>query len=101
MTADRPTAPAPRTTIVLPVSGFSTFHTAPTPVCTPQPSGAIDVNGTSGSTLTRLRSSTNARSAKEDWPKKWPPSVSPSRLMVALPSARRPPMRLSGSQVAQ
>ncbi len=70
MTADRPTAPAPRTTTVLPVTGLSTFQTAPTPVCTPQPSGAIEVSGTSGSTLTRLRSSTSARSAKEDCPKK-------------------------------
>ncbi len=52
--------------MVLPVAGFSTFHTAPTPVCTPQPSGAIDASGTSASTLTRLRSSTSARSANED-----------------------------------
>ena len=41
ITAERPTAPAPATTTVLPGPGLSTFHTAPTPVCTPQPSGAM------------------------------------------------------------
>ena len=101
MTAERPTAPAPSTTTVLPRPGFSTFQTAPTPVWTPQPSGAIDSRGTSGSTLTTLRWSTNARSANEDWPKKWPPRSAPSRLIVAVPSARRPPRRFSGSHAAQ
>jgi hypothetical protein len=98
---ERPTAPAPDTTTVLPGRGRSTFHTAPTPVCTPQPSGAIVSSGAEGSTLTTLRSSATASREKEDWPKKCPPSASPPRVMVAEPSRRDPPIRLSGSQVAQ
>ena len=86
---------------MLPGPGSSTFQTAPTPVWTPQPSGAIVSRGAEGSTLTTLRSSATAMRANDDWPKKWPPSGSPSRVMVADPSRRAPPIRLSGSQVAQ
>ena len=88
ITAERPTAPAPATTTVLPGPGLSTFHTAPTPVCTPQPSGASVSSGAAGSTLTTLRSSATAMRANDDWPKKWPPSGSPPRVMVAEPSRR-------------
>ncbi len=83
-----------------PSLGFSTFQTAPTPVCTPQP-GGDGLQRHIGVDLTRLRVSTSARSAKESCPKKCPPSGTPARPMVLVPSARRPPMRFSGSQVAQ
>ncbi len=101
ITAESPTAPAPATTTVLPGPGLSTFHTAPTPVCTPQPSGARISSGEPTSTLTTLRSSATAWRANEDWPKKWLPIGSPERLIVLDPSRRAPPIRLSGSQVAQ
>src|SRR5699024_12708770 len=53
------------------------------------------------STFTRLRSSATYIRAKEDCPKKCPPSSLPSRVIGELPSARAPPMRLSGNQVSQ
>ena len=62
--------PALRTTSVLPGRGASTFQTAPTPVWTPQPSGATSSSGTPGSILITLRTSAMARSENDDCPKK-------------------------------
>jgi hypothetical protein len=48
----------------------SEFNTAPTPVCSPHPSGASDSSGSDFETFPRLRQVASAWVAKEDWPKK-------------------------------
>ncbi len=101
MTAARPTAPTPITAIEVPGSGRSVFQTAPVPVWTLQASGASSSNGTSSAILTTLRSSAMEWRAKDDWPKKRPPSATPFLLIGEVPSARLPPMRFCGIQVVQ
>src|ERR1700758_5474217 len=91
ITADNPTAPAPATTTVDPGWTSSELNTAPAPVWTPQPSGPTSSTGTSGGNLTTLRSWANAWVAKDDWPKKFAPSLVPAEASPEDPSWRTPP----------
>src|SRR5690606_15557296 len=90
MTAERPTAPAPKIAILDPAFGASELMTAPAPVWMPQPSGPISSSGTSLRIFTTLRSDAIAFSAKEDWQKKQP-EIDPSfELSGDVPSTRAP-----------
>ncbi|MFF2848890.1 recombinase family protein [Streptomyces sp. NPDC058001] len=60
MTALSPTAPAPKTAIVLPDETFSGFQTAPAPVTTPQPRGQQVIG--------QVRFADLDQSAGEHWP---------------------------------
>ena len=70
MTAERPTAPVPKTAMLLPAGARSALSTAPAPVWMPQPNGAATSSGIESGSLTTLRSPATECVAKLDWPKK-------------------------------
>src|SRR5208282_4216890 len=90
MAALKPTPPPPETTRDEPALARKAFMTAPAPVCTPQPSGPSSSNGASDRTLTTLRSLATEYAAKEDCPKKCPPTATPFCSSAELPSRRKP-----------
>ncbi len=100
MMALRPTEPAPNTASDWPCPTFSELSTAPAPVWMPQPMGARRSSGMSSGARIAWRASQMAWVAKEDWPKKWPCTLSPARLSALVPSARAPP-KFKGTQWRQ
>ncbi len=67
----RPMPPAPMTTTLSPRSTRARFRTAPTPVSTPQPIRAAEVNGRSSGILTAWTARTTVRSAKAELEANW------------------------------
>lgn len=91
MTAERPTAPAPKTAKALPGCESSALRTAPAPVRTPQPSGARSSSGTSaGAGMTDARAAF-VLVANALCPKKCEPTDSSPRRNAVVPSSRAPP----------
>ncbi len=101
ITADSPTAPAPKTARLLPAGGRKTFSTAPAPVWIPQPNGAAISNGIDSSSATMFRSRATECVAKLDWPKKCAWISSPSRESALDPSSGRAAAKLCSKNVWQ
>src|SRR5699024_12857322 len=78
MMADKPTAPAPMTTIDSPGSGFAVLNTAPAPVVMQQASGPRSVRSMPLSTLTTALTRDKDRVAIEDRPKQSPDNGEPA-----------------------